>query len=247
MSRTKPGSIPEGVEVLDLTLSSPSPSPSPQRSTQIFASPPSKGRFSHYTGKAEEYRQSSITRTRNLQPNKAQRVPVHFHLAKQKQIDDVPQVVSCQLLKSTCAYIYPVSIVSYKHFIEVYLLKELNLYKLQESDTLHLAYNIQGINPVYLPDSYDKPQSSSDILQHFEIKKGIFVIILQAATELPPVPEDNKPKRKKRITKSKSFVQEPEVKLEPGIKLELEEPEVVRDLLAEPVVEEALFLYCIAR
>lgn len=62
------------------------------------------------------------------------------------------------------------------------------------------------------------------------------MIILQAATELPPVPEDNKPKRKKRITKSKSFVQEPEVKLEPGIKLELEEPEVVRDLLAEPVV-----------
>ncbi|KAL4958606.1 uncharacterized protein BDV14DRAFT_206533 [Aspergillus stella-maris] len=106
----------------------------------------------------------------------------------------------------------------------------------QESDTLHLAYNIQGINPVYLPDSYDKPQSSSDILQHFDIKKGIFVIILQAATELPPVPEDNKPKRKKRITKSKSFMQEPEVKLEPGIKLELQEPEVVRDLRAEPIV-----------
>ncbi|KAL4941415.1 hypothetical protein BDV06DRAFT_181433 [Aspergillus oleicola] len=36
--------------------------------------------------------------------------------------------------------------------------------------------------------------------------------------------------------KSQSFVREPEVKLEPGIKLEVEEPEIVRDRKVEPVV-----------
>jgi len=97
ISRTKSTPIPEGVEVLDLTISSPSPSPSPPKATHIFITPP-KGRFGHYSGKAEDYRQSSIARTRTLPAGKAVRMALHFYLLKQKQIDGIPQTLSCHLL-----------------------------------------------------------------------------------------------------------------------------------------------------
>jgi hypothetical protein len=67
------------------------------------------------------------------------------------------------------AYIYPATVISYKHFIEIFLLKDLvRSYEVQESDSLHLAMDIKGMHPTYLPDSYDKSQSSNDILRHFD-------------------------------------------------------------------------------
>lgn len=95
-SRTEP--IPAEIEVFDLTTSS-TPSPSPQKATQVFAAP-SRERFSHYnrTGGAEDLRQASITRTRNLQAMKATRTPLQFFLLKEIQADGIPQPLSCQLL-----------------------------------------------------------------------------------------------------------------------------------------------------
>jgi hypothetical protein len=96
-SRTEP--IPAEIEVLDLTTSSTPSSPSPQKATHVFAAP-SRERFSHYdrTGGAEDHRQASMTRTRNLPLMKATRTPLQFFLLKEIQTDGVPQPLSCQLL-----------------------------------------------------------------------------------------------------------------------------------------------------
>ncbi|CBF81146.1 predicted protein [Aspergillus nidulans FGSC A4] len=143
-----------------------------------------------------------------------------------------------EMSQSTCAYIYPAAVQSYKHFIEVYLLKELSSYEPQESDTLQLAFQVQGINPVYLPDSYDRPQSTNDILQHFEGKnsKGIFVIITRTVSDPSAAPDaEPKAKQTKRTTKRQSSVrvskvkQEPEIKQEPEVKQELEQDITVQD------------------
>jgi hypothetical protein len=62
------------------------------------------------------------------------------------------------------------------------------LYEAQETDTLHLAIEVKGLYLICLPDLYDLPQSTNDILQHFDSKKGIQVVILQT---LPPdLPEE---------------------------------------------------------
>ncbi|CBF89248.1 predicted protein [Aspergillus nidulans FGSC A4] len=137
---------------------------------------------------------------------------------------------------------------------QVYLLKELSSYEPQESDTLQLAFQVQGINPVYLPDSYDRPQSTNDILQHFEGKnsKGIFVIITRTVSE-PSAAPDTEPKAKqtKRTTKRQSSVrvskvkQEPEIKQEPEVKRELEQDITIQDNNLEVVPGPAIQKKCL--
>ncbi|KAL4860302.1 hypothetical protein BDV12DRAFT_205273 [Aspergillus spectabilis] len=151
--------------------------------------------------------------------------------------------LSCQLLCNTFTQITPSVVDSYKHFIQVQLLKDLNpdIYRVQESDDLRLALYIQStVHLIYLPYSSDEKRSTSQILQQYQEnnKKGIFVIIIQDIVEpIPTEPEKGikKTRKKKGAAKPRSSVREPDMKQEPDV----EQEAVIRELniKQEPAIQ----------
>ncbi|KAL2801489.1 hypothetical protein BJX63DRAFT_438846 [Aspergillus granulosus] len=102
-----------------------------------------------------------------------------------------------------------------------------------ETDSLHLAIEVKGLQPgpIYLPDSYDVPQPANEILQHFDLKKGIHVVILQTLPPISPEEETTVKKRKPPTVRAPTIrtastqaptIRTPKIKQEAKVKVKLE-------------------------